>query len=259
MCFRVTTSADSRDSRVVVLIRLSRTVALQAFNDVLLGAILRMKSKSMRQSRRLWMLCAPMLLTAVPTARARAQSCPLADSTMGSNVDKKAFYGRKYDPMTDSTVMAGKGMIDVPMLGLPTNVFLNTSWQGKAPASSASTRLSFSVSQVGKGRELLGVAKEDARYADADAALLLLDDTVRLRLPRASYTAHLSSGALGLAKWLIEDITFEVPWDNLKRLGQARAGTLRIGPTRLKVSKELISSARETLRFYLCNPDVAKP
>jgi hypothetical protein len=192
-------------------------------------------------------------------AVAQSQSCAAADSTVGAHIDAKALGRPRYDPVSDTTIMQGKGMINVPMLGLPTMVELNTYWQGKASPSIAKSLVLFSVSQAGQGPDMQRITKEEALYADVDAALLLLDDSVRIRLPRLSYRAHLDQGKLGLMKQLVEDLSFDISNEQLRQIGRARAGLIRIGPSQLKINAALSASARETLRFRLCSAAISRP
>jgi hypothetical protein len=199
-----------------------------------------------------------VVCVASPTV-ARSQSCAAADSTVGAHIDAKALGHPRYDPLSDTTVMMGRGMVDVPMLGLPTTVELNTYWQGKSSPSIAKSLVLFTVSQSGQGPDMQRITKEEVLYADVDAALLLLDDSVRIRLPRVSYKAHLDQGKLGLMKQLVEDLSFDISNEQLRQIGRARAGVIRIGPSQLKINAALSASARETLRFRLCSTGISRP
>ena len=195
-------------------------------------------------------------LLSLSVNQAHSQSCPEADQRIGARVERRAALGARpiYDRMADSSQFIGYAIAHVPMMGIPAQVSLETTFSGQnfAPAS-AKTVLHVHTYQSQVDGTDTELTLANATLTDAGEALLLLDDTLRLRLQRFSYAPNLSRRNFAVRVHLEEDARFAVSLEDLIRIGAAQKGQLRVGEIELRIPRNFSRTARETARLYVCS------
>ncbi|MHB1070119.1 MAG: hypothetical protein ACYC1W_09685 [Gemmatimonadaceae bacterium] len=202
----------------------------------------------------------PLIVVALSLASladAHAQSCAAADSLVGAKVEKKAFArvgAAAYDKMTDTTRLVGSEAKNATLIGAR----LITTFPGQSfRAVDATTVLRFQYALQGSGG-MLGnknqqqLTLQNAAFSNVDVALFLINDSLRVRLPRARYTPRLEAAGVMFPQYLWETLEFSVPVELLLQIGSATSGMIRVGDVPMKFNKDFQASARETARLYLC-------
>lgn len=194
---------------------------------------------------------------------ADAQSCPAADSALGAVGKFEAPKG-KYDKFTDSTIIVGAPMYEVPMSGPSVTAMVRTGWAGKLPTDTTSTLVSAEFKQEGVGGAIVGGRTGDApvnasmaKFGDVKDVKFVLDDSVRFSLPIVSNTAKVQKAGIFNPEALIETLTFVIPADVRRKMVGTKEGRMRIGDYEIGVGKKTLNSLRDVTRFLICSSTVA--
>ncbi len=196
------------------------------------------------------------LTSLLPATRTRAQSCAAADSAIGA---KPARHGilTQYDKMTDSTMITAGIRVVVPMSGGEKFLSLVAAFEGKRPSSVPMPLLMYRLTTQTQSAALdrgarRAPTKENAKIASDSVALILVDDSIRLRLPRIRYDARIEEGML-TGQHLVEQAWFRMTPEQVLEIGRARKTVfLRIGQEDGDLRGDEIESARELWRFLIC-------
>jgi hypothetical protein len=150
-----------------------------------------------------------------------AQSCPAADSVAGPEVRLNHLH-RAYDRMTDTTRFeVEKASVHLLAAAQDATFRLGTSFEGQEPHGPMTTTLTVAVTTARQGRSAQVASRELNKIGDAEAALVLVDQTTRLRLPRVAYSDRVRQENLLHADRLQETATFAVTPEQLRAIVSA--------------------------------------
>jgi hypothetical protein len=217
-------------------------------------------SRTLTLSRKLSMVRLLLLLLAATfTAQVHAQSCPRADSALGSKAD--GYLRTKYDQFTDSTNIESASEGDITMFSQAGGAVITfySHYKSKtareAPTSEGKIVLIAARGHSGRRRSLGDETVPDvsmAKYQDVDAVNVLLDDSVRLTRPVTRHNAAMRQGNGLEDQMLLETLYLTVTTDDLVRIGSAKKAAIRIGDLTKKISDRVVKSIREQARTDMC-------
>lgn len=192
---------------------------------------------------------AMLVASAVPAAAQktafRPTSCAAADADIGP-ATKQEEVRKDYDAMTDSTRLATKQ--DNRMAA---SFVVRLSYLGKHPAGAPNAVFEYSEHWAANGVEQnLGV--NNGKYSKDTPFLLLIDDSVRMGLSGAAYTAAPSAAFGPVPSTLDETLAYSLTLDQLATLGRARKIRIRIREIETDLAGKVVKGTRELYRFALC-------
>ena len=207
------------------------------------------------------MKCLAVLAVIVVAAPGRAQSCPAADTTIGSDITKKG-WARGYDKMTDSSQLAVfKVQTKMMSGGNDFHITVVTGFEGETPKAAPQSFLKLETEIMGEGGSIMGkvngqqLTKDNAKYRDVQTAFLLIDDSIRTKLPIVSTNAELKKAGALLPDRLQETMIFSVTPEQLLQMAKARDRIdIQAGTAKVDLRSKEIRGIRELYRFVACNP-----
>lgn len=195
----------------------------------------------------------------VSVAALPAQSCPAADSVVGSQVRRGGIMQR-YERITDTTQLEVREEVVRMISSSPDASFrMITSFEGETPRGTPSSILHIVVA-VERHGDLTDqqMTAEQARLREAESAAVLLDGTTRLRLPRVSYSGAVQQANLMRGSRLLEDAGYAVTADQLRAIAMARRVEIIAGPVRGGFSGGRLNALKELYRTTVCAPATAQ-
>lgn len=193
----------------------------------------------------------------VTVGPAQTQSCPAADSVVGSEVRRGGII-RRYEPVTDTTQLEVREEVVRLVSSSPDASFrMVTAFEGEGdPRSAASTTLHIVVAVDRQGSLTdQQMTTEQARLKNVESAAILLDRSTRLRLQRASYSGAVQQANLLRGSRLLEDASFTITNDQLKAISAAKRIEIVAGPVRGGFSGGRINALKELYRVAVCAPN----
>jgi hypothetical protein len=192
-------------------------------------------------------------LLVLAAAPARGQSCPAADSVVGPQIHRGGI-ARHYEQVTDTTQLEVREDVVRLISSSPDASFrLISAFEGQTPSATPSTTLHI-VMAVDRHGGLTDqqMSTEQSRMYGAENAAVLLDNTTRLRLPRAAYNAAVQQANLVRGTRLLEDAAYSIPPDQLKALATAHRVEIVAGPVRGGFSGARLTAIKELYRLGVC-------
>lgn len=190
---------------------------------------------------------------------AEAQSCPAADSMVGSEV-RRGGIARRYERITDTTQLEVREEVVRLISSSPDASFrMITAYEGEGePLGAPSTTLHVVVA-VDRHGDLTDqqMTTEQARLRNAESAAILLDGTTRIRLPRAGYSGAVQQANLMRGSRLLEDASYAVTTEQLGQIARARRVEIIAGPVRGGFSGGRLNALKELYRVAVCAPAAA--
>lgn len=209
--------------------------------------------------KRLVVACVAVCAAAAPV---RAQSCPAADSVVGSEVHRGGII-RRYERISDTTQMEVREEVVRLISTSPDASFrMITAWEGETPQATPATLLHIVVATDRHGDMTdQQMSSDQARLREVQSAGVLIDDNTRIRLPRASYSGGVQQANLMRGTRFLEDAAFTVTPDQLKAIANAHRVSIIAGAVRGGFSGGRITAIKELYRATVCAPagDAATP
>lgn len=184
---------------------------------------------------------------------AHAQSCPAGDSIAGPAVHQNRYH-RAYDRMTDTTRLEVNKLSSHLLAWSQDATFhLTTAFEGQTPHSAPTSYLRISTTSERKGSSAQVASRELNKLGDAEAALVLIDGTTRMRLPRVAYADRVRQENLLSNDRLLENATFAVTPDQLRAIATAKDKVeISAGMARGSLGHGEIEAAKELFRVVAC-------
>lgn len=203
-------------------------------------------------TRRFIPIMAALVAAAAP---ARAQSCPAADSVVGSQVRRGGIIQR-YERVTDTTQLEVREEVVRMISSSPDASFrMITAFEGQTPTATPTTTLHVVVA-IDRHGDLTDqqMTTEQARLRGVETAAVLLDNSTRLRLPKVSYSGAVQQANLVRGSRLLEDVAFAVTPDELRAIAMARRVEIVAGPVRGGFGGGRLTALKELYRTTVCVP-----
>ena len=179
-----------------------------------------------------------------------AQSCPAADSAIGSAKDK-AQLKASYDKFADTTTLESKAQ---PYAFMGANEIMRLSFVARHPGQAPAAMMA--ALHLKATHEIYGHAQASQmpdRFSDSSVAIVLAD-SARLSLPGSGHRAkRFQTNVLG-PPTIDEDVYFSLPVSQLAAIARARTGGVRIGEFDMPMEKTLAQAAAVTYRTMVCAP-----
>ncbi|HEX8906731.1 MAG TPA: hypothetical protein VF771_17910, partial [Longimicrobiaceae bacterium] len=192
-------------------------------------------------------------LLALTAAGASAQSCPAGDEVAGPVVHANR-YRRNYDRMTDTTRLGVSKLSSHVLAWSQDATFsLVTAFEGQAPRAPVGITLTISTTSERKENSTQTASRELNHLADAQVALVLVDNATRMQLPRVSYGDRVRQANLLSNDRLVENAVFAITPDQLRAIASATQKVeIAAGMARGSLGRGEIEAAKELYRVAAC-------
>jgi len=200
-------------------------------------------------------LVLPLAALILAATSSRAQSCPAADSVVGSDVQRSGV-SRRYERISDTTQLEVREEVVRLISSSPDASFrLITAFEGETTRATPVTTLHIVVATDRHGTETdQQMTTEQARLRDVQSAGVLIDDQTRTRLPRAGYSGGVQQANLMRGTRLLEDASFTVTPEQLRAIATAHRVSIIAGAVRGGFSGGRINAIKELYRVTVCAP-----
>jgi hypothetical protein len=188
----------------------------------------------------------------------QAQSCPSADSLLGRPRNDWRVH-RAWDRLTDTTRLEIHKDVTHLWGSAPSGViYLTTKFEGREPHGQPITTLEFGTATTRRGSQQMST--DQALFPELNEAILLVDDSIRSRLPKAGYRAQVKQAGVLTDDRLEERVAFAVSPDQLRSIATASHKVeVAAGPIRAGFGEGDIHASRELMRAVMCSNTSAAP